>query len=112
MIDLPHQQIGFYDAPGQAPDPRWLLDYPAVQVIVRGSPQGYRAAFQKMRDVYDVLLGVNPSVNANGDAVDAITVLATPALIGYDDNDRPSISGNFRLIVRPVPSQFTNREPL
>lgn len=112
MIDLPHQQIGFFDAPGQAPDPKWLLDYPAVQVIVRGSPQGYQAAMSKMRDVYDVLLGADPRMNVNGDWVDAITVLSTPTLLSYDKQDRPEISGNFRMIVRPVASQFTNREPL
>lgn len=112
MVDTPHQQIGFYDAPGQVPDPKWLLDYPAVQVIVRGQPQGYQAAFQKMRDVYDVLLGADPRVNANGDSIDAITVLAPPSLTGYDKQQRPEISGNFRLIVRPVASAFTNREPL
>lgn len=112
MIDQPDTQIGFFDAPGQAPDPKWLLDYPAVQVIVRGAPQGYEVAAQKMRDVYDVLLGADPRQNANGDWVDAITVLSTPVGMGYDKQDRPEVSGNFRMIIRPVASQYTNREPL
>lgn len=112
MIDKPDQQVGIYDAPGQAPDPRWLLDYAAVQVIVRAGPQGYPVAFSKMRDVYDILLGIFPPVNANGDRIDGITVLSTPSLIGYDANDRPKISANFRLIIEPAASAFTNRLPL
>lgn len=112
FVDQPDQQICFNDAPGQAPDPKWLLDYPHVQVVVRGAPTGYQTAFSKMRDVYDVLLGANPRQNANGDWVDAITVMSPPSLIGYDVNNRPMIAGNFRMIVRPVASAFTNREIL
>ncbi len=112
MIDEPSQQIGFYDTPGQSPDPKWLLDYPSVQVIVRGPAGGYKPAWDKMREVYDVLLGADPRQNANGDWVDAITVLANPSISGYDVRDRPTISGNFRLIVRPAASTLTHREVL
>lgn len=112
MTDKPDQQIVIYDAPGQRPDPKWLLDYPYIQVMVRGIPQGYQSAIAKMRDVYDFLLGVYPATFGNGDRLDAVTGLTSPSLIGYDVNDRPRISVNLRLIFEPAASQFTNRLPL
>lgn len=111
MTDSPHQQVCLYDSPGQSPDPKWLLDYPFVQVIVRGAPQGYQAAASKMREVYDVLLGID-SVDVGSDRIDGITMIGSPAFLNYDVNDRPQWSANFRMIVEPGASSLTNRTPL
>lgn len=111
MMDKPDAQICSFDVAGQAPNPKWLLDYPCIQVIVRGKPRGYQEAFRKARDVYDVLLGLDPRT-INGDRWDAITVLSPPALIGYDSIQRPSISTNYRVILEPAATSLTTREPL
>lgn len=111
LLDQPNTQVVAYDVPGQNPDPAWLLDYPVVQVMVRGGEDGYRDAFQKIRDVYDVLLGIDPQT-VNGDRWDGITVLSTPSHIGYDDKNRPLFSANFRIILEPAPSALTHRQPL
>lgn len=111
FTDQPDTQVVAFDGPGQSPDPKWLLDYPVVQILVRGQADGYQAAFRKMREVYDVLLGIDAQV-VNGDRWDGITVLSTPSHIGYDEKSRPMFSANFRIIIEPAASDLTNREPL
>ena len=44
---------------GEAPNPKFLLDFPSVQVMVRGAKGGYQAAFAKAVAVQDALLGVS-----------------------------------------------------
>lgn len=111
MLAAPDTMIVAYDVGGGTPDSRWLLDYPSVQVMVRGKPQGYQAAMQKMEDVTDVLLGMVPRT-VLGDRWDGVTILASGSFIGNDDKDRPQFSATFRLIVEPAPSVYTNRSPL
>lgn len=112
MPDTPDTSICIYDSPGEHPNSKWLLDYPYVQVIVRGSPDGYQAARQKAQDVYDVLFGCSPRAMPNGDNIDAITVVGNPSHVGNDQKNRPMISANYRIIFEPQPSALTNREPL
>lgn len=109
--ELPDQQIVAFDIHGQLPNPLWLLDYPVVQLIVRAGVTGYQAGFQKLRDCYDVLLGIPPQT-IGGDRWDAITVLSTPAFMGNDDKDRPQFTANFRIILEPAASTYSNRRPL
>jgi hypothetical protein len=112
MLDQPDTQITLYDSPGQTPNPLWLLDYPFMQVMVRGAQDGYQAARQKAQDCYDVLLGCQPRIMSNRDRIDAITVVGTPSFIGNDAKNRPMISANYRVIFEPAPSTLTNRLPL
>jgi hypothetical protein len=112
MPDTPDVQIALYDSPGQPPDPRWLLDYPYVQVMTRGAQFGYKQAAMLARQAYDVLLGIVPVTFANGDRLDGITGIGTPSYIGTDQNSRPIFSCNFRLIFEPAKSDLSNRQPL
>jgi len=112
LLDIPDTQIVLYDSVGQLPNPKWLLDYPWVQVMVRGEENGYNNAAQKAQDVADLLLGHPPVSYIEGDRIDGITIVGTPSFIGNDQKNRPCISGNFRLIYEPVASTYSNRQPL
>lgn len=96
---------------GLPSNPAYLLDYPNIQVRVRGKASGYQAAEQKIRDIKDALLGL-PSQDLNGDRWVSITQLTDIVHIGFDDNDRPLFTVNLALIIEPPTNALTNRIPL
>lgn len=97
----PDTTVTVYDVGGLTPDPKWLLDYPSVQVRVRGSPNGYVAGMRKAIDVKDALLGVTPQV-INGNNIRGIVAIGDIAFISYDEQRRPIFTQNWRLTVQPV----------
>jgi hypothetical protein len=109
MPNKPDTCITIYDSGGAPSNPKWLLDFPTVQVRVRGSENGYLAAQAKCKDIVDALLGL-PSQDVNGDRWVMITQLSAPTFLGYEDNKRPQFSINFQLTIEPASG--TNREPL
>lgn len=113
FTDTPDTQIVCVDGPGQESNPKWLLDYVIVQVLIRGAPQGgYQAAYGKARQAFDILLGMAPAT-VNGDRWDGITSLGgMPHFIGLDVNSRPLITANYRIIIEPAASAETHREAL
>lgn len=111
MMAAPHKAIAIYDTPGEAPNPKFLLNFPTFQVMVRGSADGYQAAWQKAKDVQDALLGIDPA-NVTGGRIDGITQLGDIFHNGYDQSDRPLVGQNFRMIFEPSTSALTQREPL
>lgn len=110
-VDLPDTLICCRQTGGQTPNPKWLLDYPSVQVIVRGNANGYADAFTKATAVKDVLLGL-PSQDLNGDRWVQINGLGDIVDIGVDEKKRPRLAVNFSLILEPAASALTNRQPL
>lgn len=111
LLDSPDTQLVLVDSPGEHPDPKWLLEYPYVQILLRGAKDGYIVAMQKMQDAYDILLGI-PPYNITEGRIDGITGVGTPSFIGSDVLNRPLFSANFRLIFEPAASSLTNRAPL
>lgn len=110
----PDRTITIYDAPGRAPNPRWLLDYPAVQIRVRGNTNDYKAAGDKAVEVRNRLLGRESydAYDGLGDRVVAINAIGDISFIGWDDTNRPAFVFNLALIVEPANTAPTNREPL
>lgn len=111
----PDRTITCYDSGGRSPNPQWLVDYPRVQVIVRGGPNDYEAltggsgADGKVDDVVNALLGID-SQTINGDIWVSIAMAGDRNFIGFDENDRPMFSLNFDLIINPATG--THRESL
>lgn len=105
----PHTAIAIYDAPGETPNPKFALDYPAIQVTVRGTPDGYAAAFTKARAIKDLLLGMNP-VTIEGVIWAGVNMLGDINSIGRDETNRPLLTMNFALILNPPAT--ANRESL
>ncbi len=108
MPKTPDKVIMVSDTGGQDPNPKWLLDFPTIQVMVRGIVSGYLATFQEAKAVKDILLGVDAQV-IQGDRWDGITQNGDLAFIGRDENDRPLFSVNFAIILEPQLVGDSNR---
>ncbi len=109
MPTTPDQVISVLHTGGFAANPKWLVDFPSVQVMVRGVKGGYVTAQAKGQAVKDALLGL-PSQDVLGDRVTEVNMLGDMVSAGYDESNRPLFSLNFRLIVEPATG--TNRTAL
>lgn len=96
----PDTSIVCNETGGLSPYPHLRLNFPSVQVMVRGSANGYVAASEKIRAVVDALLGI-PSQTLNGDEWQGIRQMGDVAFIGYDESNRPLFTSNFSIIVEP-----------
>ena len=96
----PDTSIVCNETGGLSPYPHLRLNFPSVQVMVRGSANGYVAASEKIRAVVDALLGI-PSQSLNGDFWGGITQRGDVSFIGFDEKDRPIFTSNFSIIVEP-----------
>lgn len=109
--DTPDALILINATGGPAPENRLLLNYPSVQVVVRGSRSGYIAASNKIREVTNKLVGAVPG-NLSGDFYRGCTQLSDIAYLGQDDNTRPMFSANFRFYVEPAEVTGGHRVPI
>ncbi len=112
----PDRTITIYDSGGRTPNPKWLLDYPSVQIRIRGGQNDYDVASQKAIEVRNRLLG-RESYNdyaGSGDRIVAINGVGDVAFTGWEEGTiRPEFVINFTMIVEPSPATTpTNREPL
>ena len=98
--DKPDSSVTIYDYTGENNNPRYLLDFPRVQIRVRGNQNGYVAAFDKSTDIMNALIGL-PSQDINGDRWTAVNQVGGINALGYDDKDRPQFTLNFALIIEP-----------
>jgi hypothetical protein len=98
--------------PGRSPDPKWLVDYPAYQIRVRGPKGHYDLGEQKAQEIKDYFLGFG-SADIDGARWVSITMPSDFSYIGNDDNDRPNFSLNLQMIIEPPQTLTnTNREPI
>ena len=107
----PNEVVAVVDTGGLSPNPKWLLDYPSVQVLLRGAPNGYVTTRTKAIRIKDELLGIM-SQTVNSNRIVSITMNGDIAYMGVDQNERPMFSLNFRLIIQPQASADTNRASL
>ena len=107
----PDTIISIMNVGGTNPNPKWLVDFPSLQTMVRGAENGYQAAWTKATEVKDVLLGLE-STDLNGDRWDSVVMLGDIASLGFDENNRVIFSLNWQLIIEPAASGLTNRDPL
>lgn len=111
MPDRPDTCIVIAHSGGLPADPKWLLDYPNVQVRVRGAKGNYRDAKAKAQEIKDLLLGISSENHAAGRWV-AINLLSDVAFLGYDTNERAEFTINFAMITHPTAPAVTNRTAL
>lgn len=109
MPDKPDNCIMLSDSGGLAPNPKWLLDFPDISVVVRGKEYG--EVYNKMKAIKDKLLGL-PNQDLNGDHWDGIIQVGETGFIGYDAKERPMFSATFRLFFEPANVAGDNRDPL
>jgi hypothetical protein len=109
--ESPNRTITIADTGGAPPNPRYLLDFPTCQIMVRGNANGYLAAFREAKAVKDLLLGVT-SQDINDDRLVAVNINGDMAFIGRDEEMRPLFSMNFALIIQPQLVANSNRVAL
>jgi len=109
LPDTPNQVVVFYDSGGSNPNPKWRVDYSTIQVRIRGIKSDYSGAYDKAREIRDHLLGID-SQALGSDWLVSLTVMGDIGFTGYDDNDRPEFTINFRTIIEPASG--ANRESL
>lgn len=102
----PDTVVTIRETGGLGPMAKWLVDFPAIQTMIRGAPGGYQAAKLKAQQVMDELHSI-PSLDLNGDRWNSIIATTRPAYLGLDEVNRPKFSVNFKLILEP--STGTNR---
>lgn len=112
----PDRCITIYDSGGRPANPRWLVDYPSVQIRVRGGQNDYLLASGKAIEVRNRLLG-RPSYDdwgGSGDRIVAINGIGDISFLGWEEGTvRPEFVINLALIVEPSPATTpTNRLPL
>lgn len=83
-------------------DPRYMRDFPTVQIRVRGNVGDYAGAFLKQEQIKETLIG--RTAESVGTALYVgIYLLSDILSLGYDDNNRPIIVSNWRS-VRELPA--------
>lgn len=105
----PSSVIAIHDSVGKTPDPKWLLDYPGLAVMIRH--HDYQTCYSKARDVNSSLLGLT-SQTINGDRWDSVTGVGGLVFLGRDEKDRCLISINYSLIIEPAQTSYDIRQPL
>jgi hypothetical protein len=97
------QQISALDSGGRGGEVKIAIDYPSVQFLVRGDAGtgGYIAAYEKAKEVFNTLTGIE-TPNPVWDELVSCVAVNQPAWLGRDDRDRPRFSVNFRLITEPT----------
>lgn len=111
MPDEPDEILVISDTGGLEPNPKWLIDYPTLQIMVRGKTSGYLDTFNEGKAVKDLLLGIT-SLDLNGDRWVSVTQNGDLTFIGRDEKMRPLFSVNFALIIEPQVVADSNRLPL
>ena len=96
------------DTGGIDPNPKFLLDFPTCQIMVRGETSGYLDTFREAKAIKDLLLGVD-SQDINMDRLVSVTINGDLGFIGRDEKMRPLFSMNYALIVEPQVVGNSNR---
>lgn len=110
MPAQPNRALSVSRTGGTASNPRWALDFPSMQVMVRGNPGDYVAARNKMQAAKDALLGL-PSQDIGDTRWVSVLMIGDWNWLGRDENNRPMFSANFSLIIEPSPTG-SNRDEL
>ncbi len=111
MPKTPDRIIMLTDISGQDPNPKYLLDFPAAQIMIRGEVGGYIATEAEGKAVQNILLGVD-SQDIGGDRLVSITQNGGLGFIGRDENERPLFALNLAMIIEPATDPNDNRTPL
>jgi len=107
----PDNLVICHDTGGFPSNPRFLMDSPTVQIEIRGNKDEYDEAMGIAEEVHELLLG-HSQVTINGTLYVGIWSMGRINDLGRDDNDRPLLSTNWRMITEPAVLSPSNRDPL
>lgn len=95
--DSPDFAITVYDNGGADPEPHYVEDRTNFQVRVRGARGGYATAYSKLHNIRAYLKTV-ANETWNGTRYIGIWAQGDVQFAGFDDNDRPAFTADFRTI--------------
>lgn len=87
--------ICIYDSPGMPPEEGLMLDYPDIQIVVRGKPDDARAVRDKMQDAFLALHAQEPDIGVPP-FVYFYAKHSAPLSLGIDERRRLKMAWNFR----------------
>lgn len=100
-----HRELVFIDHPGSPPETIVGVDYPSVQIMVRGAKSmvGYQEAYLAIKTVTNFLHLLDTTIPPIL-YPELVSCLASTGIapLGNDAQDRPQFSTNFRLITQPA----------
>ena len=96
MPETPDQCVAVFDTGGEPPQPSFVYLKPTIQVRIRGAKTGYQTAYTLAESIRDAL---HDLTNETWNSTRYVGIWATSDIffIGYDENDRPLFSVNFRI---------------
>lgn len=103
----PENCVTIYDTPGEAPHPKFLLDYPRFQVRVRSA--SYLDGYSKSNEIKSILLSLGPQT-VNGTPYTGIWIVTDVSFLKSDERGRSILVTSYRAIREPISG--ANREPL
>ncbi len=100
MPESPDRVIGLFETSGEPPTAGAGVDKPGLQVRIRGpkmkeSTGAYSTARTQIGSIKDTLHEFDPG-SISGRHYGGMWAEQEPFSLGYDDNDRPELSCNFR----------------
>lgn len=100
LPDKPDKAVALYETAGDVPSSALALDFPGLQVRVRGPRRRddaapYTAARAKIQEVFDALHAQEARLGSGYVFIYAVN--SGPLPMGYDANDRLHLSLNFRI---------------
>lgn len=103
LPDKPDKAVALYETPGAVPSAALALDFPGLQVRVRGPRRKedtapYSTTRAKIQEVFAALHTQEASVGAGYVFIYAAN--SGPLSMGYDASDRLHLSLNFRILKR------------
>lgn len=94
----PDRSICVYEAGGMPPEAGQPVDYPKIQIRVRGNEDDYQVVRQKLQDIYNLLHSCDAPTVLGPTYVYCYAIQSGPLPLGQDENRRPELVWNFRLM--------------
>lgn len=101
MPETPDACVSVYDSGGDPPEPSFTYKYPTVQVRIRGDKGDQSPAYAQAEACQDALNGTE-NYTINSTRYIGIWGVGDIMFIGYDDNNRPIFTVNFRIHRTPA----------
>jgi len=103
--DSPDTVVTLYDTGSfEEPNPAYLLDFPTMQIRIRGAKNDYPGAFSKANAVKEALLGL-PAQTINGTRYDGVWMISDVSYIGVE-KERPIFTTNWRIAREPATGTY------
>lgn len=94
--DKPDKNVTVIPNNGWEPWMNIALDFPQLQIHIRGAINGYKDAANKAWDLRDQLLSMDPYAHTSGTILTA-QIIGDMTFAGYDANERPVFTSRWQL---------------